>query len=185
MASSRDVRGDWSEAARFTSISEAATARSALDFAGIDTYLSDSPDTLGVMVHEHDLDRARDVIRAAALRMREEEVEVLTCSDCGSDDLQPIRRVRTFLLISALLIGLGIAIGQPVFAAIALVAVVAGVAMMPSHRCRKCGWTSTPLLMSSRRAPLPDRPDLVERPCPRCGLLMQRRRCEACGFTTH
>lgn len=181
MASSRNVSADWSEAARFTSIAEAATARSALDFAGIDTYLSDSPDTLDVMVHADDLDRARDVIRSAALRTRD-EAEVVRCSECGSDDLHPIRRVRTFLLLSALLIGLGLAIGQLVFAAIGLVAVVAGVLMMPSHRCGNCGWTSTPLLKSSRRAPFPDRPDLVEQPCPRCGVLMQRRRCESCGF---
>lgn len=183
MASDGDVREGWSEAARYTSIGEAATARSALDSAGIDTYLSDSPDTLGVMVHEDDLDRARAVIRAAALRLRE-EVDVVTCSECGSDDLKPIRRVGTFLLLSALLIGLGFAIGQIVFAAIGLVAVVAGVLMMPSHRCRNCGWTSTLFLAGSRRAPLPDRPDLVERPCPRCGALMQRRRCESCGLVT-
>ena len=183
MAPRRNVSEDWSEAARFASIGEAATARSALDFAGIDTYLSDSPDTLAVMVHEDDLDRARDVIRSSALRTHE-AAEVIRCSECGSDDLHPIRRVRTFLLLSALLVGLGLAIGQMVFAAIGLVAVVAGVLMMPSHRCGNCGWTSTPLIMASRRAPLPDRPDLVERPCPRCGALMQRRRCESCGFMT-
>lgn len=175
------MRADWAEVARFASVGEAAAARSALDFAGIDTYLSDSPDTLGVMVHEDDLDRARAVIRSAALQSRE-EVEVSRCSECGSDDLKPIRRVRTFLLLSALLIGMGIAIGQMVFAAIGLVAVVAGVLMMPSHRCGNCGWASTPFIAASRRAPLPDRPDLVERPCPRCGALMQRRRCESCGF---
>lgn len=185
MASDGDVTrsgADWSEAARFTSIAEAATARSALDFAGIDTYLSDAHDTLGLMVREDDLDRARAVIRSSALGPGD-EAEVLTCSECGSHDLRPIRRVRTLLLLAALLIGVGLAIGQMVFAAIGLVAVVAGVAMMPARRCANCGWTSTPLATMSRRAPLPDRPDLVERPCPRCGALMQRRRCESCGLT--
>jgi ribosomal protein L37E len=173
----------WSVAARFTSVGDAASARSALDVAGIDTYLADAPDTLGVMVHEDDVDRARDVIRASALRTRD-EIEVSTCAECGSPDLRPIPRVRTLLLLSAILAGIGFAIGQMTFAAICLIAVIAGVAMMPTHRCANCGWTSTPFAASSRRAPLPDRPDLVERPCPRCGSLMQRRHCESCGFTS-
>jgi hypothetical protein len=171
----------WSVAARFTSIGDAAAARSALDVAGIETYLADAPDTLGVMVHDDDLDRARAVIHTSALRTRD-EIEVNTCGECGSPDLRPIPRVRTLLLLSAVLFGIGIAVGQMMFSAICLIAVVAGVAMMPTHRCANCGWTSTPFDVSSRRAPLPDRPDLVERPCPRCGALMQRRRCETCGF---
>ena len=189
----------WSVVGRFTSIEEAAAARSALDVAGIETYLADAEvvrradsqsapgplrvgPTLNLMVHEDDVQRAGVVIRTSALRTRE-ETEVRTCSECGSADLRPVRRLRTLLLLSALFVGAGVAVGQTVFAAIGLIAVVAGVAMMPTHRCGNCGWTSTPLGRASRRAPLPDRPDLVERPCPRCGVLMQRRRCESCGFT--
>lgn len=187
MASDGDVRGasesTWTVAARFTSVGDAATARSALDVAGIDTYLADAPDTLGLMVHGADVERARDVIRASSLRTRD-EIEAAGCGECGSPDLRPIPRVRTLLLLSAILAGVGIAIGQMMFAAICLIAVVAGVAMMPTHRCANCGWTSTPFAASSRRAPFPDRPDLVERPCLRCGVLMQRRRCESCGFTS-
>ncbi len=176
----------WSVAARFTTVGEAAAARSALDVAGIETYLADenvAADALSVMVHEEDVDRARATIRTSRLAQVSDDAEAATCPECGSLDLRPIRRLRIFLLLGALFVGAGAAVGQIVFAAIGLIAVAAGVALMDTHRCGNCHETSTPTV-DRRVPPLPGRFDLVERPCPRCGSvnLFAHRRCESCGF---
>ncbi len=176
----------WSVAARFTTIGEAAAARSALDVAGIETYLADervAEDALSIMVHEEDVERARSIIRASRLADGATETEALLCPDCGSRDVHPIPRLRIFLLLGALFVGAGAAVGQIAFATIGLVAVAAGIALMDTHRCRNCHETSTPVA-GRRVPPLPGRYDLVERPCPRCGAvnLFALHRCPSCGF---
>lgn len=173
----------WMVAARFTSIAEAAAARSALDISGIETYLGDDADALAVMVHDGDVARARGVIGTSSPEKTQEEV--LTCRDCGSSDLLRIPRVRLFLLISAIFLGIAVAVGQTMFGAIGLIAIAAGVAVMPAYRCRNCGVASASVASrKGRPAPLPGRSDLVEQPCPQCGAVNVRihRRCESCGF---
>ncbi len=193
----------WSIAARFASFGEAAAARSALDAAGIQSYLADENlvaidwlyaqalGSLKLMVAESDVERSREIIgtiagtchperserflpqaRGGSLAVYAARDDSPKCPECGSAKLRPIPRIRIFLLFSALFIGLGAVVGQPLFGLIALIGVVVGVLLMPSHRCLTCGhrWSPAPeeRLID---APLPDPADTVEEPCPRCGSL--------------
>ncbi|HEX9160864.1 MAG TPA: zinc ribbon domain-containing protein [Thermoanaerobaculia bacterium] len=183
--------GAWTVAARFTSIGEAAAARSALDAAEIDTYIanenlvsvdwlySQAVGALMLMVREGDVERAREVIdtlagtepgpadvewpRAARVHAR--------CSECGSIDLRPIPRLRILVLLTAVFIAIGVAAGDVWLAVTALVAVWAGVFLMPSHRCVSCGNRFSVPPEEEVDAPLPTASDMVEEPCPRCGSL--------------
>ena len=132
------------------------------------------------MVHDADIERAQAILWNVAAPQTGQVV----CRECGSANLRPIPRVRLLIALSVIFVAIGFAVGQPVFGAIGLFAVAAGVALMPSHRCRDCGWASTPLDADVRRIPpLPIRGDMVELTCPRCGAINARalRRCEACG----
>lgn len=187
MAPDGDVR-EWAPAARFISLEEAVAARIALDAAAIESYLSDdSADMLQLMVHGDDVERAREVIRAFAPSERVPAV----CPECGSRDLRPIGRLRIFLLLALLLMGIGAAVDQGLIAATALLAVAAGVVLMPTHRCRGCGARFSPRESGRRwHVMLPLRNDLIEWPCSRCGSLevhrvwwaLRKWRCDSCGL---
>ncbi len=174
MASHR-LLSDWVVAARFPSLGAAAAARSALDVNSIETYLAEG---LDVMVREEDFERARAIMRNVAPFGE----TILTCRECGSTNLHAIPRVQLLLAITVVLMIIGALAGQVAFASIAVLAAAAGVAMMPSHRCRSCGWSSTPIA-EPRIPPLPIRVDLIERPCARCGtiILATEMRCGVCG----
>ncbi len=180
---------DWSVAARFITVGEAEAAISALDAAGIECQLADQnivgidwgmAQAVGgvkVLVRREDLGRAGDILGLNAYdqviepvaETPEPDVPVV-CPECGSPDFIMVPRFRIFLLITAIFIGIGVAVNQTLLAATALIAVAAGVLLMPSARCRRClhRWSPEP---SEHRieAPLPDPSDMVEEACPRCG----------------
>ena len=186
----------WALAARFTSIGEAVAARSALDAAGIENYVADenmiSIDWLysqairgfKMMVHDDDVERAREVIESLA-SAETGEVEpypverpraAATCEECGSTELVRIPRFRIFLLVAMVFIGIGAAVGQPLLAATGLIAIAVGAVLMPTHQCRSCGARSAPEEDDVEPVPpLPERHDLIDRPCPRCGSLEVHR----------
>ncbi|HEV8658068.1 MAG TPA: hypothetical protein VGS96_05525 [Thermoanaerobaculia bacterium] len=92
------------------------------------------------------------------------------CPQCGSRDFQAIPRLRIFLLLTAIFLGIGVAVDQPLLAITALVAVATGALLMPTARCVACAhrW-SPPLAARHIEAPLPDARDMIEERCPRCG----------------
>lgn len=181
----------WTVVARFTSVDEAAAARSALDAAGIDAYLSDEDvaNALKLMVRDHDVERSLQVIHRVAAGY-ESASGATSCPDCRSP-LRAIPRFRIFLLLAVLFLGVGAIAGETMLSLTALVAVAAGVVMMPSHRCAACGSRSSPLAGRDSQLRLPDVRDMVDAPCPRCDALEVhpvprwwfgwKRRCDACG----
>ncbi len=187
----------WSIAARFRDIGEAQAARSALDAAGIECTLADenlvsvdwgASQAVGgvkVMVRAEDLEEARAILFQSPLPLAGaphppsgqllpqagEGTPSHQCPDCGSPDAQPIPRFRLFALIALAFIGVGVAVGEPLLAVTALIAVAAGVLLMPTHRCQTCGTRWNKPLDQRSEAPLPDPADTIETPCPRCGSL--------------
>ncbi|HEY3057015.1 MAG TPA: DUF2007 domain-containing protein [Thermoanaerobaculia bacterium] len=172
---------------------EAQVAASALDAAGIDTNLVDQnivgidwgmSQAVGgvkVMVRDDDLERAREIVTGVATEgeiepivpSEDDEDLPVVCPECGSPNFQPVPRFRIFLLIAAIFLGIGVAVGQQLLAITALVAVAIGALLMPSTRCSVCAHRWTPPTPPPRRvdAPPPDARDMIEEKCPRCGSL--------------
>jgi predicted RNA-binding Zn-ribbon protein involved in translation (DUF1610 family) len=182
---------DWSVAARFITVGEAEAAASSLDAAGIECRLADQnivgidwgmAQAVGgvkVLVRQDDLERATDIMGMPAYDQVIEAIPdsaetavPVVCPACGSSDYVTVPRVRIFLLIAAIFIGIGVAVNQELLAATALIAVAAGVLLMPSARCRRCLHRWSPEPHAARiEAPPPDPSDMIEEPCPRCGSL--------------
>ncbi len=182
---------DWSVAARFITVGEAEAAISALDAAGIECQLADEnivgidwgmAQAVGgvkVLVRQDDLERATDIMGMRAYdqviepipESAEPEVPI-ACPACGSSDFILVPRFRIFLLIAAIFMGIGVVVNQTLLAATALIAVAAGVLLMPAARCRRCLHRWSPEPRQDRvEAPPPDPSDMIEEPCPRCGSL--------------
>jgi hypothetical protein len=179
----------WSIAARFTTTGEAEAAGTALDAARIRYELADEniirvnwgmSQAVGgvkVLVRDDDLERAREIIfTPAADPIVEPVIEPIfseaptLCPACGSLESQPVPRLRIFLLMAAVFIAIGAVAGQEMLAMIALIAVAAGVLLMPLARCSQCGHRWSPPPRERRvEAPPPDPADMIETPCPRCG----------------
>lgn len=186
----RTTSHDWRVAARFLSTGEAEAAASALDAAGIELVLSDQnlvgvnwemAQAVGgvkVLVNEDDLELAREILFSDAHEQAVQEPisgtpEVQTpivCPQCGLPDFAGVPRVRIFLLLAAVFLGIGIAVDQPLLALTALVAVAVGVLLMPSARCIAClyRWSPPPQQHSLEALP-PSPSDMIEECCPRCG----------------
>ncbi len=97
------------------------------------------------------------------------------CPACGSPDFIFVPRFRIFLLIAAVFIGIGAVVNQTLLAATALIAVAAGVLLMPSARCRRCLNRWSPEPREDRiEAPPPNPSDMIEEACPRCGAVVVR-----------
>jgi hypothetical protein len=172
-------------------VGEAEAAHSALDAAGIDCELIDEKIVgidwglaqavggIKLGVEEHKLEAAREIIGGGPLESQPEprqpfaaprEIEPrASCPECGSPDLEPVPRLRIFLIIAAAFIGIGVAVDQSALALTALIAVAAGALMMPSSRCTACQHRFTPPEREDRgEAPLPNERDTIEEQCPRC-----------------
>ena len=212
-------------------LGDAEAAISALDAAGIECTLADdnlvgidwgvalAVGGVKVLVHGDDLAEAQGLLTQSPLPLAGEggapapgEGRPIVCPDCGSPDLERIPRARIFGLLTAVFIGIGVAVGQVFLALTALLAVAAGVLLMPSTRCRACKHRWNPPVPERAAAPPPDSRDTIEEPCPRCGsldvhridyrrlkaipllfnpaifiaaplwLLKPARRCDACGL---
>jgi predicted RNA-binding Zn-ribbon protein involved in translation (DUF1610 family) len=181
----------WSIAARFISIGEAEAAASALEAAGIEFLLGDE-NIIGIdwqmaqavggvkiLVREEDLERASEILSVPAgdqvvepIIETPETADPIVCPECGSPEFVAIPRFRIFLLLAAIFIGIGVAVNQQMFGLIALIAVAAGVLLMPTARCTRCLHRWSPEPREERiEAPPPDPHDMIEEPCPRCGSL--------------
>src|SRR5687768_10192638 len=159
--SSATLRRMWTVAARFSTLGEAESARSALDAAGIASRTADEnmiavdwlySNALGgikVLVPEERLEDAMEVLNVTAGDAPEgaeettpadeldDEIAPLTlrCKECGSDDVQRIPRLKLFLGLGVIAYGVGVAAEEPglALALIGAVAIIAGAT--PSHRC--------------------------------------------------
>jgi Zn finger protein HypA/HybF involved in hydrogenase expression len=195
MASGGDVDLALSLAARFLTVGEAQAAATALDAAGIDCHLADqnlvgvdwamaqAVGGIKVLVPDEDLERAQEILspdqyatedrgpRTEDNLPRTEDEPAAQCPECGSRDFQSVPRFRIFLLIAAIFIGIGTAVGEPLLAVVALIAVAFGAILMPSARCASCShrWSPPPPARRRVEAPLPDANDMIEEKCPRCG----------------
>ena len=193
-------------------VGEAEIAASALDAAGIECHLADE-NVVGVawnmsqavggvklLVRDEDLERAQEVLNQAsglgpqapdrALELPESEARgprpeaSVQCPECGSPDFQRVPRLRIFLLLALLFIGIGAAVGEELIAATGLIAVAVGALLMPTARCSVCSHRWTPESSTEIvEAPPPDPRDMIEEKCPRCGSLevyrLQHRRLKA------
>jgi len=92
------------------------------------------------------------------------------CPSCESEDLVRIPRLRLFLFLSVIAVGIGTVIEQRDMA-VAFAAAVALIAFfVPSHRCAVCGETSSPPPPEPSVEALPPLiSDTLESRCPRCG----------------
>jgi predicted RNA-binding Zn-ribbon protein involved in translation (DUF1610 family) len=103
------------------------------------------------------------------------EADVIRCPSCGAAGARRVQRLRMFLVIAALLGGVGLAVGELGLATAAMLAAALIVATVPSHQCPECGerWGADVRRMLD--APEPDTAwppmdaDLVGELCPRCG----------------
>jgi hypothetical protein len=125
----------------------ARTAKRALDVAGIDSTVDEpAEDRVRVRVENVDALRAGDVLTRTCDTLPEideadEEAGENVCPACNSADAAPSHRARSFLLIAALAVAVGIAaqVIQATFFAVA----AAGVFHLVSGRwrCNACGET--------------------------------------------
>lgn len=189
----------WAIVARYTTVGEAEVALSSLDAAGIDCDLVDEnlvrtdwllSQALGgvkLVVRTADLEAARQLMAAPLLEVRGEAPPVpqadenapvppAVCPLCGSHELMPIPRFRIFLLFAAAFLGVGVAVGEPLLAFTAFLAVAAGVLLLPSTRCVSCSHRWSPPAAHRRiEAPLPSASDRADDVCPRCGSIEVHR----------
>ena len=179
-----------STVSRYLCIGEAEGALSALDAAGIDAVLADDQIVaidwlystavgyVKVQVRDEDAEEAvtiltdsADVVDEPAAEAVELTEEPIRCPSCGkAETVARIPRLRIFLLLAVVLIGVGSAVHQEDLALAGVVAAAITTALAPSHRCTACGekWSEA----SRERAlfaPPPDPSDTIENRCPRCG----------------
>ena len=177
----------WAMLARFGSVGEAESARSALEAAGIDVEISDE-ETVAVnwlysnavggvklYVDEADREDAEAVISTAAESPPDDEAAPepavepkLSCPACGKTDVVRIPRLALFLFLAIVAIGVGAAVGRLDMAGAAVVAVALVMALAPSHRCTACGerWSASETRIDSS---LPNPSDTADVHCARCG----------------
>ena len=101
--------------ASFRSPSEAESALSALQNAGIEAVLVPQPGSfIGVVAAEEDADRAVEVLDALWPEVPPEKpvIEVERCPECRSTDILRIRRLPFFIVFSTLMFGAGYAAGE-------------------------------------------------------------------------
>lgn len=125
----------------------ARTAKRALDFAGIDSTVDEpAEDRVRVRVENVDALRAGDVLTRTCDTLPEideadEEARENVCPACSSADATPSHRAKSFLLIAALAVAVGVAaqVIQATFFAVA----AAGVFHLVTGRwrCNACGET--------------------------------------------
>lgn len=182
-------------AARCATIGEAEAVRSALEAAGIETFvdnenivaidwlMSNAVGAIKVLVREEELEQASRILAeiptAAPIDAEVEYFQApptisapLACPECGSPDVQRVPRLRLFALFALTAIVIGYAVDQFDMAMAGVLALVLVMAFVPSHRCDGCGHRWSPSSDAARDefdAPPPDAHDLVEKTCPRCG----------------
>jgi len=125
----------------------AATARRALEGAGIDSVI-DEPAEQRVRVRVETLEalRAGDVLTRTCATLPEideadEETAPVRCPACDSPDATPSNRARTLLLVAVLAIAVGTA-AEILQAAVFAVAAAGVYALMQGRwRCTACGET--------------------------------------------
>ncbi len=157
--------------ASFRSPSEAESALSALQNAGIEAMLVPQPGSfVGVVAAEEDADRAVEVLDALWPDVPAEKpvIEIERCPECRSSDILRIRRLPFFIVFSTMMFGAGYAVGQ--LDLFSLLVVIIGVVLLlgPNRRCLSCGdrwrqWSSAP------PRPLPPEIEPPDVNCPRCG----------------
>ncbi len=167
----------WSVVARFTSVGEAESARSALDAAGIDARVGDEnmvavdwlmSQAVGgvkVLVPDEKLAEAAEVLGDAAREATSDEHEEVRAEarptslrEPIEDGVQRIPRLKLFLALAVVAIGLGAATHQAVLSGI-LIAVVGLVLVLTAQEPER----------GKSYGPLPEASEIEEPLCPRCG----------------
>jgi len=177
--------------ARYSTVGEAQSSRSALDAAGVDVHVADEnivsiywlySNAVGgvkLVVRDDDLERAFEVLSTPPREPTADEevtepapvqteVEVATCPSCGSTALARIPRLKIFAALALVVYGVGVAIGQTGLALTFIVVMVLILALVPSHRCTVCGERSNAAEPLGRESGA-SVSDIMEKRCPRCG----------------
>jgi predicted RNA-binding Zn-ribbon protein involved in translation (DUF1610 family) len=183
--------------ARFDSIGEAESARSALEAVGIEAVLADenlvainwlyanAVGSIKLLVHEEDREQSlsvlggeiQDGMASSEVEPDSAEAESVSsqddraCPSCGSTDVKRLARLKLFALVAGSLAAIGYAVNQWDFALIGVIVTAIVFTFAPSHQCAKCGerWNAPEEAGRSFESPPPDPSDTIEELCPRCG----------------
>jgi hypothetical protein len=180
--------------ARYSTIGEAQSARSALDAAGVDVDVGDEnivsvnwlySNAVGgvkLIVRRDDLERAFEVLSTPSKepaaddevtesRPPQSDDQPVICPACGNTKLARIPRLKILAALALVVFGVGVAISQPGLTLALMVSLALIVSFVPSHRCTSCGekWNARESPEPERDAPPPSASDMTERRCRRCG----------------
>src|SRR5258706_11983954 len=176
---------------RFSTVGEAAAAKTALDAAGIGADLYDEyfigldwrySNGLGgvkVAVSPEDFEEAADILDFEAQpapdavepllepELSAAEPSTLLCPECGSDAVSRIPRLMLFGLIALIFLGVGYVLNQVELALAGVAATVLIALVAPSHRCTSCGERWTPPFTEKAEPPL-EAVVVPDEHCPHC-----------------
>lgn len=180
--------------ARYTTMGEAESARSALDAAGVEVDVADAnvisinwlySNAVGgvkLVVRDDDLERAFAILSTPSREATaDEEVteaappqsddQPAVCPSCGFAKLTRIPRLKIFAALAVVGFGVGVAINQPGLALALIASLGLIIVFVPSRRCTVCGERSNVLESPEpeSEAPLPTASDRIEPRCRRCG----------------
>jgi phage FluMu protein Com len=185
----------WPVVARFSTVGEAQSARSALEAAEIPVLIADEEmialnwmysNALGgvkLLVSAENLESSEEILKTAAeddpgepSQSAKESVPASrlpqTCPSCQSVNVARIPRLTLFVFAALVIYAGGVAVHQPELAMAGVAAAALLAAVAPTHRCTACGerWTSSDNAAGSvGDAPLPTASDTLDERCPRCG----------------
>jgi hypothetical protein len=131
----------------YSAPADAHVAQGALDSAGIDSTVDDALAwRVKVRVQNVDAIRAGDVLTARCPTLAEidepdEEDPQRGCAACGSADVAPSARARTFVLIVTIAVAVGVATGMTHGAFVAISAAAVLLLISGRWRCGNCGET--------------------------------------------
>lgn len=131
----------------YSAPADARVAQGALDSAGIESTVDDALAwRVKVRVQNPDAIRAGDVLTARCPTLAEidepdEEEGENVCAACGSAEVAPSGRARTFALIVTIALAVGVATGMTHGALVAISAAAVLLLISGRWRCMSCGET--------------------------------------------
>ena len=197
----------WSMLARFSSLGEAESARSALEAAGIEVAIADEG-MIGVNwlyanavggVKLYVPDEAREdseaVIATPAERVADDSAAAepaaetgeaaLVCPACGRAEVALVPKPWLFLFFMIVCLAAGVVTDHVDLGWLGVIVIALILVAAPSHRCKVCGarWSEGD---RPPDAPPPSAGDMADDYCPRCGWpefhLIDYRRLKAVPF---
>jgi predicted RNA-binding Zn-ribbon protein involved in translation (DUF1610 family) len=143
---------------------------------------ADTEDAIAILAHEATAPEAGTEVEGADTQKPgnfadgvtqavslDEAPTTIECPSCGSSDIARMRRLRLLLFLSAIVLGVGFAVGRPDIAFALVAALALTIAVAPNFRCKACGerWSATER-REVTQAHLPAATDTLDTRCPRC-----------------